>query len=65
MHIISDISQVKAITKRGTKTGAIEECVRMGFDFRVAHDGWPVIFIPEVTGLQSARKPNFEALRHA
>lgn len=65
MHIIADKAQVKAITKRRTKTGAIEECVRMGFDFRVAHDGWPVIFIPEVSGLQSSRGPNFEALKRA
>lgn len=65
MHIIADKEQVKAITKRRTRTGAIEECVRMGFDFKVAHDGWPVIFIPEATGLQSAKKPNFEVLKRA
>jgi len=66
MHIISDQKQLKALTKRGQKRTVIEELVRQGFrpdiDFRIAHDGWPVLYLRDVDTGPSGGRPNFEAL---
>ena len=62
MHIITDIKQIKALTRRGQKRTVIAELKRRRIHYEVGHDGWPVVYIPEVTGLPSTR-PNFDALR--
>lgn len=63
MHIVTDIEKVKAMTRRRTKKGVIEELVRQGYEFKICHDGWPILFIPEVAELPSRRGlPNLGAL---
>jgi hypothetical protein len=62
MHIISDIKEIKRLTRRGQRETVIAELKRRGIRFEVAHDGWPILYISEVSSLPSSR-PNFKALR--
>jgi hypothetical protein len=61
MHIITDIEEIKRLTRRGQRRTVIAELRRRGIRFDVAHDGWPVVFLPEVSEVPSKR-PNFAAL---
>lgn len=60
MKIITDISQIKALTRRGQRKTVIAELRRRGIRFDVAHDGWPVIMIPDTEDFPATR-PNFGA----
>lgn len=62
MHIITDIAKVKALTRRGQRKTVIAELERRGIRFELAHDGWPVVYISEVTDLPSTR-PNLGGKR--
>jgi len=63
VKIISDISQIKALTRRGQRASVIKELKRRKIRHEVAHDGWPVVYIPEATDLPSRARPNLQALR--
>lgn len=58
MHIITDIDQIKRITRRGQRRTVIAELRRRGIRFDVAHDGWPVVYLSDVAELPTTR-PNF------
>ncbi len=64
MHIISDIQEIKRITRRGQRKTVIAELKRLGYRYKVGHDGWPVVYISEVTDLPSTR-PDFSSLGRA
>ena len=61
VHIITDKDEIKRLTRRGQRRTVIAELRRRGLRYEVAHDGWPVIYISEVSDLPSKR-PNFAAL---
>lgn len=58
MHVITDIKEIKRLTRRGQRKTVIAELRRRGIRFDVAHDGWPVVFLGDVAELPSTR-PNF------
>lgn len=58
MHIITDMDQIKRITRRGQRKTVIAELKRRGIRFDVAHDGWPVLYLSEVSAVPLTR-PKF------
>lgn len=58
MHIITDIDRIKALTRRGQRRTVIQELKRRGIRHEIAHDGWPVVYLSEVSELPLTR-PNF------
>lgn len=58
MHLLTDIQEIKRLTRRGQRKTVIAELKRRGIRFDVAHDGWPVVYLSEVAQLPSTR-PNF------
>lgn len=62
MQIISDIKEIKRLTRRGQRRTVLQELRRRGIHHEVAHDGWPVVYIAD-DAPQRATKPNLSALR--
>ncbi len=62
MHIITEIEEIKRLTRRGQKRTVLEELDRRGIRYEVAHDGWPVLYMDDVRTIPSTR-PNFAAMR--
>lgn len=58
MFVVTDIDEIKRLTRRGQRKTVIQELTRRGIRFEVAHDGWPVVYLSEVSALPSTR-PNF------
>ena len=62
MLIITDIDQIKRLTRRGHKRTVLEELERRGIRYEIAHDGWPVLYMDDVRTIPSTR-PNFAAMK--
>ena len=62
MYILTDIDEIKRLTRRGHRRTVLLELDRRGIRYEVAHDGWPVVYITDVEALPSTR-PNFAAMR--
>lgn len=62
MHIITDINEIKRLTRRGQRKTVIAELRRRRISYEVAHDGWPVVMLPDVSDMPTTR-PDFGGMQ--
>lgn len=64
MQIVSDIAEIKRITRRGQRRTVIRELDRRNWQYDIGHDGWPVVYLPDVDTLPGRQaRPNWNAQR--